>query len=377
MKKSYIRYFIIILIIGLAIGCRKHSKEAVSLEPTQKNKINIGNTKDIIQLETTVESTLQNIEKVFVDFQKKKIFILSASNVYIFDFNGSFITKLKSGHGPGEISMANNFTVDTKNELFYVLENSNRIFAFKYNGQFIKSYSMDNFYSLDFQVINNKYLLLHCSWVGRNEKYFVGLYNLSTEKVEKKFLHADISPYPLNVFIGQHNFSHVDNKTYFAASNIFGLFEFNSDSLIKLIEYDLGIRTVPASFSNQFQEPDKRPIFREEALRNNYVPFLTHSFPFNNYYMVIIDDKNRSCYAIDRKNFSKVYLSGQLSDYFDLPKIRSLRRPAAIQDGFIVFAAQPLDFFGPDLVEKSKTIEIAGKTLQINYDDNPFLVLVE
>lgn len=378
MNIKYNFLLFVVIVFSLFLGCTSEYNTLVRLEATGSKTINLGKTYKIIQLDTSKSCFLEYINKAFIDFNNNRIFILSDWNLYFFDTNGKYLNQLKIGRGPGEITMATNFSVLQEHKKVFVLNNSNRIFTFNYDGEYIDDFDINNFYSLDLQVLDEENILLNCNSVSiSGYDFFVGLYNLKENKVIKQFIHKDNSPYPINVFITQHNFKIYEGKIYFSASNIFGLFEFKDDDFERIIDYDLGHRAVPASFASQFQGPGKRQIFQDEAKRNNYVPFISHSFPFKNYYMVIIDDKNRSCYAIDRKNFSKVYLNGQLSDYFDLPKIRSLRRPAAIQDGFIVFAAQPLDFFGPDPVEKSKTIEIAGKTLQINYDDNPFLVLVE
>lgn len=369
---------ILLIVYTLLEGCKPEYNNLVRLEATSPKTVNLGKAYKVVQLDTAKSCYLEYIDKAFVDYNNDRIFILSDWNLYFFDTNGRYLNQLKVGRGPGEITMATNFSVLEKHKKVFVLNNSNKIYTFNYDGEYLDDFEINNSYSLDLQVLDEENLLLNFNSVSiSGYDFFIGQYNLNEKKVIKQFIHKDNSPYPINVFITQHNFKISDEKIYFSASNIFGLFEYKDGDFERIIEYDLGHKAVPASFATLFQGPGKRQIFQDEAKRNNYVPFITHSFPFKNYYMVIIDDKNRSCYAFDRKKFDKVYLNGQLSDYFDLPKIRSFRFPAAIQDGFIVFAAQPLDFFGPDPVEKSKTIEIAGKTLQINYDDNPFLVLVE
>ena len=70
-------------------------------------------------------------------------------------------------------------------------------------------------------------------------------------------------------------------------------------------------------------------------------------------------------------------MNGQLSSYFNLPDFESLRTPAGIQNNLMILSCAPLDFFENGIEEKTMEVELGGEKLEVNYDDNPILVLVE
>ena len=133
---------------------------------------------------------------------------------------------------------------------------------------------------------------------------------------------------------------------------------------------------VPESFFASYVEKRNRSTFGEEALDKGYVPYLNESFLFKDHFFAVLYDKNSSCYSIDIKNFKKVYYQGNLSDYFNLPKLVSFNRVCGIQDDFLTFSCSPLEFFESEEELKSKVVELSGEKIEVNYDDNPFLIVV-
>ncbi len=81
--------------------------------------------------------------------------------------------------------------------------------------------------------------------------------------------------------------------------------------------------------------------------------------------------------SFDEKNSSKIYMNGAFSSYFCLPEVESLKMPRGIQNNQLVFSCSPLDFFNDDAKKESKKIEIAGQKLKIQYDSNPFIIIVK
>lgn len=376
MKNS--KVYLISILLLLFFSCNNNNDDnCVELKPTQKEFLVLGKPNRIIQLETSDSSKIGAISKTEFDIANDRIFVMSDFNVFIFDNNGQFIHKLKKGRGPGEISIIVSFSVNTSSKLLYVLDNTNRICVFDYEGIMLKEYPITGFNSLAIQVIDDENAFLLCNWVGGNEEKFVGLYNFKEKNIVKKFVSSEDSQYPTLVRFMENNFTVNGEKLFFTSSNIFGLYEFEEGEFEKILSYDLGERSVPKRFSDKFLEGRRRTIFEDEALKNGYVPFILYSFCFKGYYFAIIDDNRKSCYVIDSKNLSKVFLNGTLAAYFNLPDVKSFRYPEEIKKDYLVFSCNPLDFFEIDDVEKTKSIEIGNLAVEINYDSNPFLIVVD
>jgi hypothetical protein len=358
-------------------GCKEEKTKVIYLSEEQQKKIIVGNVTKIIQLETTASSQLGSISKTEIDSLNDRIFVLSDFNVFIFDYEGNFIKKLKKGRGPEEISLVVSFSIDPEKKLLYVLDNTNRICAFDYEGKMSKDFNINGFNSMAIQVLDDKNAFLLCNWVGGNEDKFVGLYNFKEEKITNKFVSSDDSQYPKLVRFMRNNFTTHEDRLFFTSSNIFGLYEYKGDKFDKILSFDLGKRAVPKRFSDKYLEGRRRTIFEDEALKNDYVPFLLYSFYFKGYYFAIVDDEVKSCYAIDEDNFKKVYLNGTLSKYFNLPTVKSFRFPEEINEDYLVLSCNPLDFYDIDETKNTKKIKIGKFTVEINYDSNPFLVIVE
>jgi len=369
---------ITLAIIILLFACKQHNNfDTVELEPTLNKNLTLGKINDIIQLETTEESLIGYVTKVNVDLPNNRIFVQSDFNVYLFNAEGKFITKLIKGRGPGEISMILSISPDSKNKKFYAIDSGNFICVFDYNGKLLSKYKLESFYSSDIYLLDEENVILHCYNVGTSEKNFVGIFNFSENKVVRKFIPAEESPYPPLIYMVGNNFTTNGNKLFFARTNIFGLFEFKADTFQRILTYDIGNRAVPESFYNKYVEQRKISSFGEDAREKNYVPYIMNSFYFSNHYLVTLYDEKYSCYAIDEKNKNKIYMNGPLPVYFNLPDVKSLRLPRGMQDNFLVFSCTPLDFFELNPVEETKEIEIDGRKINVKYDANPFLIIVK
>lgn len=117
-----------ILFLNLLKSCsgRIDIDNKVRLKPTSNEKLNLGKVFKIIQLENTEESTLETIRKTAIDLKNNRIFVLSDFNIYIFDAKGKYITKLKKGRGPGEISRIISFSLNKEKKIIYAAANSGK-----------------------------------------------------------------------------------------------------------------------------------------------------------------------------------------------------------------------------------------------------------
>jgi hypothetical protein len=367
------------IVFLLAVSCNNPSGQLdiIPLEPTQNEKLDLGKPTQIIKLETTPESQLGYVNKTAFDTENNRIFVLSDFAVFIFDNNGKFISKLKKGKGPGEISMIISFSLNKQRQLFYALDNSNRICVFDYSGKMQNDYQLDGFYGKDIQVIDDNNVFLLSIKVYEQEPYFAGIYNFEKKQITQRFIPREESPYPELMMIVNNSFTSINKRQFLSTTNIFSLFEFKEGDFQKIISYDLGKRKVPESLIQKTMESGRRSRFGEEAQKNNYVPYLLNSFYYKGHFGVIIDDEERSCYAISEKNRNKVYLRGPVSSYFNLPNVYSFCLPKEINQDYLVFAGNPTDFFDENSTSEKTTIEMGNQKLEIELGENPFLVVVE
>ncbi|MCG6188043.1 6-bladed beta-propeller [Maribellus maritimus] len=375
-SKNLSSYLSILVFVFLCSCNSSEQNNVVSLEPTHKEKLNLGKPIQIIKLETSAESQLGFIMKTAIDGVNNRIFVLADFNIFIFDTNGKFISKLKKGRGPGEISMIISFSLNKQNQSVYVLDNSDRICVFDYNGDIKSDYRLGEFYGKNIQVIDDDNVFLVSISVYDKEPYFVGIYNFEKKEITQRFIHRDDSPYPKIAKIINNAFTITEGKYFFSTTNIFALYEFKDSVFYKVISYDLGNRKIPESIIQNTTEKGKS-YFDKEILNDNLVPYLINSFCYKNFYLAIIEDSKRSCYVISKKDKGKVFQNGPITSYFNLPDIRSFSLPVEISEDYLVFAASPTDFFDENSTADQTNIQLGNQKLEIGLEENPFLVVVK
>jgi hypothetical protein len=368
---------LLIIISLLKISCNSSKKDNLEIRLVSNQSENLQLKKSIhtVKLETREDCQLSSIDKVCIDQLRNRIFILSNFNLYIFDCDGRFVTKTIKGKGPGEVIFIPSFSVNKDQQRIYAL-NMNSIAIINYDGIVEKSLPLNDFYSADIFSINNDSILLLNNGVGSRDKYFLGLYSIKQEKVVETYLTENESYYPYAIKITCQNFFKQNNKTYFSPTNIFKLYEFTNSEISQLTSFNLGEREVPEYFANQYREGKNRSRFSYYARKEGYVPYINYSFFFNNYLFVGIDDQHKTCYAISQDGNNNVY-ANYLPLYLDLPNTRSFQFPKGIDENTIIFSCNPMDFFEHDPEKTQQNIEIGNNVININYTDNPILVLVK
>lgn len=369
--------FVLLIIISfLIISCNSSkNNNLVYLDSNQSENLLVKKSIHTVKLETREDCQLSSIDKICVDQLRNRIFILSNFNLYIFDYEGRFITKTIKGKGPGEIIFIPSFAINKTQKRIYAL-NMNSIAIINYDGRVEKSLPLNDFYSADIFSLNNDSILLLNNGVGSRDKHFLGLYSIKQESVVETFLTENESSYPYAIKITCQNFYKQNNKTYFSPTNIFKLYEFSNSKIKQLTSFNIGEREVPEYFANRYREGKNRSRFSYYARKKGYVPYINYSFFLNNYLFVGIDDQHKTCYAISQDGNNNVY-ANYLPLFLELPNTRSFQYPKGIDENNIIFCCNPMDFFEHDPLEKQQNIEIGNNVISINYTDNPILVLVE
>ena len=94
----------------------------------------------IIPLETNKNCLIGSIADIVI--VNDTIYVLdqfNAKSLLVFDLEGNFIRKIGNvGRGPGEYSMPQSFTVDTKHNQVHIVDRFRKILTYTLNGKFIK-----------------------------------------------------------------------------------------------------------------------------------------------------------------------------------------------------------------------------------------------
>lgn len=375
MKTKSISLIYLFFIVLISWSCSENKSGTILLKANPNAKLNVNNTSIIVQLESTSESMLSYILKSNVDLPGDRIFILSNFNIYIFTSSGKYLSKLKLGRGPGEITQIISFSLNTTKKLIYAIDNAIKLCVFDYDGNMINNYDIKDFSSCDLSILNDNDVILLRNYVGGEEKYFVGVYNLQTRSIVKRFIASEKSPYPKNTIIVANNFMKYKENVYFYTPNVFGIFKYKNSDFQQILSIDMGEKSVPSSLSNKYENQNHCEL-RKEAKSRHYVPFILLAVPFKDHFFIVADDDDMNCYAINM-NSREIYNNGTLASYFNLPDKSSLKLPCGIQDNLIIFQCTPTDFFGSKSNENIMEVQIANHKVSIRQDDNPFLIIVQ
>jgi hypothetical protein len=374
--KDKVKYSLKLFCLALMLwNCSGDEEVTIKLKATQSDTLSLSYSSRIVKFETTPESLLGYVMKVVIDLPSERIFVLSNFNIFIFDSNGMYLNKLKVGKGPNEINSIMAFTINTKRKLIFAIDNATKLSLFNYDGNMINKYNISNFASTDICILDDDNVFLARNFVGAEEKYFVGLFNLPSGEVTRKFIPAMKSPYPRNTIATAKNFSKNNGKRYFYSTNIFGLFEYKGSDFRQILSLDIGKQAVPPRVSSKFEER-RHCDLRDEAKSLHYSPFMLYGFKFKGNYFIGIDDENTNCYAINSTN-KKVFHNGTLFSYFNLPDKESLKLISGVQNDLIIFRCNPSDFFDSETKVDTKEIQIHDHKFKIDRNDNPFLIIIE
>ena len=134
-------------------------KETIDFSQLEQKELIIDNhfsVKKIVLLETTLESQIVYISKVFSSEDKIIILDNFGKSILFFDANGKFISRIsRIGRGPGEYIGLSDMMVNFENETICVLDgcDTRKMIYYSFSGDFLKEISIDmcadSFYRLN------------------------------------------------------------------------------------------------------------------------------------------------------------------------------------------------------------------------------------
>lgn len=148
--------FFLLSLILLAISCKDVGRQQVGIINPMiftEEKMPLSDfADDIIYIPLDSNIMLGNINKLEVT---DSCFFISTvgSELLVFDRSGKFKNKIgKIGKGPGEYWHSNNFAIDKKSKLIYLLDQK-RVIVYSFNGDYVRDFSIRK-YGGDIQDIS-------------------------------------------------------------------------------------------------------------------------------------------------------------------------------------------------------------------------------
>ena len=249
----------IIWILLFLISCKNNNRfENINIVPTLNIDINEFEKKivnqlsnvfvpiEIIGLETTQNSLIQNIDKLKILGQN--IYILDthgAKSLLVFTIDGRFKYKIgHAGNGPGEFMIPIDFDVSSTE--VRILSNK-KILVFDLYGKFIREFSLD-------------FSAHYFSRISADFDAFYGAYNedkiiVANKKGRKKFSFFEYSP--RNRLVTPWSIQKVDTVTIFNIPLCDTIFQVNKDIISPYCVIDFGIGSFKYENFNNLPEENK------------------------------------------------------------------------------------------------------------------------
>jgi hypothetical protein len=243
------------LIAILLFSCIKTSVEPkeiiISKDEKKAQFSDIFNIDKIIKLDTT-DSCLINI--IFkVKLTEKNIFVLSSNQVYVFNADGEFISKIgKLGNGPNELLKPSDFCLSSDNEQIAIWDNMKRkLNIFNIDGTFGRSYNPGIRRVTNFQWVSEHVFLFDSEFEAQgNEYYSVYEYNSKTGKTNKLLpYHKEHEGYNLLSYDAFPKYN--GEQCYISCLNNC-LYNINNNSDTPILKFNFGSSSITSDLLTQY-----------------------------------------------------------------------------------------------------------------------------
>jgi len=383
MKKYF---FYSLAILFLLISCTQPkvdkiiAKHVIKINIDKSQVFDVSNLMklwDYIPLETTGESIIKKIDKIYVTDSFILIFDSKLSEILLFNKKGKFIRKFgKKGQGPGEHIMFHDIFFEESTGLVYAEEAYKRsIFIYNMSGKLVNEISTNNFWFRSFIKVEKGYWIYSCYERGNPNIYNLMLVDNNFHKIIKGYL-------PQKKFfrttIGTTFVQNDKKESFFIYPNSNIIYQIKDENIIPLYSIDFGVKTIPYSkipYLNTESEYSK--LVNENGYLGDIDNF---HFSGNNFYFTFGEMKKQSkrysaCYDIDR---AKVEVYNSYLEYKPLNYKKStfkhitfIQPIGTFKDG-LIYTLNPWDLMENDfLTLKNKS------TIPIQVDSNPILFFLK
>lgn len=369
MKNLFVLFEISFLLLFASCTMNRLNKdlgvERIEVDLSKVNKKTpLFSSFDFIKLETKDECLLEKVVKVV--FSDDYIYLLSSygGNIYKYSNNGKYISKLRQGNGPGELTFATDFYVDEPHNKLYVLDVYRVIKEYDLSGTFLNEHKLDSSCFL-FTRVNDAFLLFDSNLSKKNNFHLRLFNNNSKDKsfCKKNEYLKQIAFMPSNVFSmcgdSKYLFSHMLSDTIYH-------FEIDEEKLYPAYFIDFGKRSIN-SIDKQISDAREYDMICKTG---NYISGIYSVSYINDKLFFSFMYEMNNLYAFYSSKEKEVFLYNQL--YKGLPNTANCvgRNENSVIYSYTV--SELKDFFDlnppidQEMVKLQKSCE--------NPDENPILV---
>jgi len=368
---KFINYFILFFLFSCS-SIESNDEEiqllvAGNADSTTKSKIPT-NSLSFIRLETKSESLLSYI--INIDITKEFCYVLDRSTLFKFNLDGSFISKIPRGKGPGEIEFPLNFKFNKERNEIYIIEMGNKLHVYDNNLNYKRTFILDGSF-VDVLRLDDDHFLLCSALVGDYEPYLVSKFSIKNESIVEKYLSMDNNPMKDLHILTFNNFQIFNDNIYLTVSNSRFIYEFNDNKMSSVYQISFNNYEPPLEYIKRFR---KTRAFRKITYKDQLVSFVNFYYQFKEFALLGIKHKKYNC-GIKFKDDNSIYLS-DISYLFDLPTTKSFEMPRSFGENKIHFIYNNDILHENNQLKESSLLYIRNDSLLIRQNENPIIVTI-
>jgi hypothetical protein len=324
----------------------------------------------LVPLETTDESLLDDIYKIFVT--DSHIYVhdsYKGGGIVVFDRNGKFVRRIPNGGGPGELIRLYDIDYDKENNELVAFQHSFFLF-FTPSGEYIRKERLPfGFYT--FTVIPDGYVFRVHGEQGNEHLEFLKDYQLFVTDKNFKLRLAALSLYPKGGVLTGHNYLYNNNNTIKVTQDY-------NDTIYQYVKETNCLKAVYILDYSKKKIPEiylkgSYNDFKNAVRQNDYYFYIGeyfeteshHAFILNNWYI-----KLNSIIYRDKKTGN---ITGGTNASFNVNEIPSMGFPIATSGDYFISVYYPHDS-DPRLMNSSiVSEEDKEKIKNLKEDDNQIL----
>ena len=377
MKKEYL---IIVLVVGLLNACQRQNKKDVIPEydviNVDVNKVDILKYDDhfcstkIIPLETTQESLIGKIEKLYITSDHILVFDSKMMNLLLFDTDGHFIRKIgMKGNGPGEYNFFNDIQFDKVESVVYAHERfQNCIYKYDLSGQLLEKTDRADVDFNSFFKTNDGYWVYSCFKKNNSNGYNLMLLDNDLKNIKKKFFPQKSF---LNVSFSSTFMENEGGRAFYIYPSSNVIYELVNEDVVPFAEVNFGDKTMPYNLIVNMEDMEE---YDNLVSDKKYLGDIS-DFKINDKYLYFSFNETGFNVSVSKYNCFYNYQSKETFIYKN-PFIESMKYPVSTN---ILYASDSTLVYSMNLMvmtDGSFTFLSEELKTDIQFDSNPVLVIV-
>lgn len=363
----------ITFIFAILSSCSKHSSvmsedKALDIDCSEiTNEVfklsEIASSFSIIPLETNDTCLIGEVSKL--EFYKDEILILDkiySDRLFVFNKEGKYLRDIgRRGAGPDEYMQINDFSIDKKNNIIYVLCDKKKVFFYSLSGQYMGRTDVD-FFADAMEYKDNRFYFL-CDRMNRG--------NLIVTDMKGTIKYEDFPNEQMgdNLLMLIHPFLQRDSTLLYTRYLDNNIYEIHLDT--SKVAYKVNFGKDEIAFDDLKDIPHQK-VKDKLAHSRGKIKYLIEN---KDYMQMLFFDNNIPCIAVFNKRNrtnSVHFFKNYIDDLTGLPS--SLFEYVTERDEFVAVVQPSIVGEIENLTEKGQEV---FKSVDMSEDSNPILYLVK